>query len=536
MKKLILSFLSLTLISSMSFAQERYLDEIFTGVDLSTNVNFGTNYNFLLGPTPNFALNADVYSPTGDTETNRAAVIVLHTGNFLPKYLNQSTTGSYRDSSIVGTAELFAKRGYVAFAPAYRLGWQPTNASPDARRGTLLNAVYRAINDTKSLVRYIKKSVAEDGNPYGINPDRIIVYGHGSGGYIALAYGSLDRVEELEQEISGKWISSTDVLVDPTMPLTSDTMFHMNELYIDEALYGGVDGFGGLLNDTNHYGYTNDVLACVNAGGALGDSAWMEPGEPPVISFHCPDDGFAPFTQGIVIVPTTQETVVDVVGSRWAIGQANANGNNDVLYGSNVYTDVYTVAADAALASSHPDLGLNPAEYRGLFPFRRASIAPYPYEESSPWDWWDNATEEANAAPLLTASGAQAMVAGANAGFPTMTPAQGKMYLDSIHGFLAPRLHHLINSNVSVEESEFAEANTFVYPNPASDYLVVKTRQGIRITDVEIYNMAGSLVRTENGLNKLSHQINGIDQYTPGLYLVKVTTDQGIITRKAFVQ
>lgn len=124
----------------------------------------------------------------------------------------------------------------------------------------------------------------------------------------------------------------------------------------------------------------------------------------------------------------------------------------------------------------------------------------------------------------------------ANSGSPSMSAAQGKMYLDSIQGFLAPRMHHLIMTDVSVEETEFVEANTFVYPNPANDFLVVKTREGIRITDVEIYNMSGSLVRTENGLNKLSHQINGIDQYTPGLYLIKVTTDKGLITRKAFVQ
>jgi hypothetical protein len=65
--------------------------------------------------------------------------------------------------------------------------------------------------------------------------------------------------------------------------------------------------------------------------------------------------------------------------------------------------------------------------------------------------------------------------------------------------------------------------------------LVVKSNEGIRITDVEIYDMTGKLVRTENGLNKLSHQINGIDQFPAGLYLVKVTTDQGLVTRKVFV-
>lgn len=529
MKKLLLSFLSIAVLTGGVSAQERYLDEITTDVDVQTGLQYGANWNFLLGSTPNFPLKTDIYQPNGDTETNRAAVIVLHTGNFLPKYLNQSPSGNNQDSSIVVTAEMFAKRGYVAFAPNYRLGWDATNVDPtygpDVRRGTLLNAVYRALNDVKALVRYIKKTVAEDGNPYGVNPDRIIIYGHGSGGYVSLAYGSLDRIEELENELTGKWLSAT------TVPNSS---FVQGELYINTDLVGGIDGFGGTVNDTNYYGYSNDVLACVNVGGALGDSAWMEAGEPPVISFHCPNDGFAPFTQGLVIVPTTQEVVVDVVGSRWAIGQANALGNNDVLYGSMPYTDPYTVKAEEALQSNHPDLGLNPADYKGLFPFNRPNIA-WPFQESSPWQWWDETAMIAEASPLVTAQGAQDIHNNGVGGNPTMSAAKGRAYLDTIHGFLAPRLHHLINSNVGVEENDFLNANTFVYPNPANDYLVVKTRENIRITDVEIYDMTGSLVLVQNGLNKLSHQINGIDAFPAGLYLIKVTTDQGLITRKAFV-
>ena len=530
MKKLLLSVLTLALSAGLVSSQQRYLDEIFTGVDQSTNVQYGTNYNFLLGtPAPGFVLNTDVYSPTGDTEMGRAAVIVLHTGNFLPKYLNQSPTGNNKDSSIVVSAELFAKRGYVAFAPAYRLGWNATTidptTGPDVRRGTLITAVYRALNDVKSLVRFIKKSVAEDGNPYGIDPDKIIIYGQGSGGYISLAYASLDRIEELENEASGKWLSSVDV---------PEYGYVANQLYISEAVVGGIDGFGGIYNDTNHYGYTNDVLATVNAGGALGDSAWMEAGEPPVISFHCPNDGFAPFTQGIVIVPTTQQAVVDVVGSRWAIGQANALGNNDAWNASQAYNDPFTQAAEAALASNHPDLGLVPADYHGLFPFNRPTIQ-WPFQESSPWDWFDETVVVAAAAPLVGgAVAAQTIYDNALSGSPTMSPAQGRAYLDSIQGYLAPRMRQLIMGDVGVEENDFLNSNTFVYPNPASDYVVVKTREGIRIKDVEIYSITGALVMAQTGLNKLSHQID-VDAMIPGLYLVKVITDNGMITRKVFV-
>ncbi|MFT4544786.1 MAG: hypothetical protein ACI9EQ_001248 [Bacteroidia bacterium] len=531
MKKLLLSIFTVTVSVGLSTGQVRYLDEVYTDVTTTTDVQFGTNYDFLLGaPAPNFLLKTDVYSPTGDTETGRACVIVLHTGNFLPKYFNGSPSGNNKDSSIVVTSEMFAKRGYVAMAPAYRLGWNATTQDPvegaDTRKGTLLIAVYRALNDVKALVRFCKKSVAEDGNPYGIDPDKIIIYGHGSGGYVSLAYGSLDRIEELQDEVSGKWLSTVDV---------PSTGFVQGGLYINPAVIGGVEGFGGIYNDTNHFGYTNDVAACINVGGALGDSAWMEVGEPPIISFHCPNDGFAPFTQGLVIVPTTGEVVVDVVGSRWAIGAANSTGNNDVLAASAPYNDPYTLAAEAALQSDHPNLGLTPSDYEGLFPFNRPTIA-WPFQESSPWDWWDQATVVSSASPLVGATAAQAIHDNGVSGSPTMSAGLGKAYLDSIHGYLAPRMRSLLVGDVGVEETDFVDANTFVYPNPANDFLVVKTREGIRITDVEIYNMAGSLVRTENGLNKLSHQINGIDQYTPGLYLIKVTTDQGLITRKAFVQ
>jgi hypothetical protein len=423
------------------FGQTRYLDEIFTDVDLTTNVQYASNYNFLLGtPTPNFPLYTDVYEPTGDNETGRAAVILLHDGNFLPKYLNQTPIGNNKDSALVVSAEMFAKRGYVAFAPNYRLGWNHTNVDPvnglDIRRGTYINAVYRALNDTKSLVRYIKKTVAENGNPYGVNPDKIIIYGHGSGGYVALAYASLDRFEEIETAPNGKWLSNT------TVPSTS---YVQGEPYVDTTEVGNIEGFGGIYNDTNHFGYSNDVLGCVNAGGALLDSNWIEVGEVPIISFQCPDDGFAPFDEGLVIVPTTQEVVVDVVGSKWVSRKVNELSNNSVLYTQTPYNDSYTIAAETALQSSHPELGVSANDYRGLFPFIRPTIQ-WPFQESTPWDWWDESTMVAEASPLVGASAAQTIHDNGIGGNPDMSAAKGKAYLDTIHGYLAPRLFTLINA------------------------------------------------------------------------------------------
>lgn len=512
MKKTLLSLFGLAIGASLATGQERYLDEIFTDVTVETDVQFGENYYFIPDPTQPYVapLPMDTYEGDGDTETGRAAVVVLHTGNFLPKYFNGSASGNNKDSSIVEVATQFAKRGYFVAAPNYRLGWDPLNSSADVRRGTLLNAVYRAINDAKSCVRYLKK---EAGN-LGIDPDKIVLYGEGSGGYVALAYNALDQMSELEIE---KFVDAN------------------GNLYLDTAIVGKIDGSGGALNVFNHPDQDAEIMFAVNAGGALGDSSWYEPGEAPVISFHCPDDPFAPFEHGIVIVPTTNENVVPVSGSKWVVEEANRAGNNDVIR-NQTFTDDYSLAAYAALSSSHPALGLNPSDYEGLFPFIRAVPVPggqpgEVFPESSPWQWWDETSVVATA-NAIGLDGQEIHDNGLLTN-PDMSATKARAYIDSIMGYLAPRLNAGIVS--SVEDLDHAEANTFVYPNPTSDFLVVKTRDNIRITDVEMFNMNGALVRVENGLNRFSHQLNGMDALTPGLYLVKVTTDQGIITRKVLV-
>lgn len=545
-KSIVAAFMGAVTIVQSS-AQDRYVDELFTDVNV-TSGSYGKGiYIFspnvedasilLQGPSIENPvtgdLSMDVYSPVGDTlldgsnVTDRAAVIVMHTGNFLPRYFNQSTTGSRLDSSVVTLCTMLAKRGYVAMAINYRLGWNPLSPDPNVRRSTILNAVYRGLHDTKTAVRYLKSSV-DDGNQYGIDPNKISVFGFGTGGYLASNYAALDRIEELQIQ----------KFTDPGT----------GQLFVDTAIVGNIDGSGGspAFNYVNHTGYCNEVMAAINAGGAMGDSTWIESGEIPMISFHCPEDPFAPFDEGIVVVPTTGEDVVQVRGSKYIIQKANELGNNDVMSGP--YTDSYSAAAEQALQS----IGLTPSNYQGLFPFIRPTIEPG-REEASPWDFWSPAAVEATIDGLNLIAGpdnqlnAQEILDGSLENNPDMSPAKGKAYLDSIVSYMSYRLVDIMATaqepancdgvaNNGTGINEFLETNTFVYPNPANDFLVVKTKEGIRITDVEFYDITGALVRTENGLNKFSHQINGVNNLPTGLYLVKVTTDQGVTTRKVMLK
>ncbi len=446
--RIIVAVVGLWLIgTAMAYGQQRYLDEIFTDVTVTQNVVFGENYRFIPNPSNPFIsdLLMDIYEPTGDMQANRACVVVLHDGDFLPKFFNNTPIGNNKDSSIVELSRLFAKRGYVVATPNYRLAWDPMAADADQRKSTFLNAVYRGINDAKTCVRYLKSEAQN----LGVDPDKIVVYGQGSGGYVAMNYAALDRVEELE--------------IDKFLTIGGDPM-------IDTAIVGGVDGLGGAVNIDNYPGFTNDVLFCVNAGGALMDSSWNEPGESPVISFHCPDDTYkAPFGHGIVIAPSTNENVVPVSGSKWAIREANLNGNNDIIRDNVPYADPYSQAAYAALGSNHPSLGLNSIDYEGLFPFIRPTIS---LSESAPWDWWDEATVVNVATPLLgSPQSAQDIHDNAMLTNPDMSAAKGRAYIDSIMGYLAPRLHYAIGGCVQISTLTIDTLVCEMLVSPSSNYV-----------------------------------------------------------------
>ncbi len=541
--KSVLFFALAVVFSTSAFSQTRYVDELFSDVEVTSEAYGEGVYVF----TPNIEdlliftqapsssepvtgdLNMEVYSPTGDTETARASVIVLHTGNFLPRYFNGSTTGSRQDSSVVTLCTELAQRGYVAFAVNYRLGWNPLSSDLNVRKSTLLNAVYRGLHDVKTAVRHLKRS-ADEGNPYGIDPEKITLFGFGTGGYLASNYSALDRVEELQIQ---KFVDNST-----------------GQIFVDTALVGDVDGSGGnpAINIVNHSGYCNEVMVCVNAGGALGDSTWVEAGETPMISFHCPDDPFAPFDYGTVIVPTTGDVVVPVSGSKFIAKRANELGNNDVFAGP--YSDSFSTAAVTALESSHPELGLTASAYQGLFPFIRPTVETG-REEASPWDFWIPAVVEGTIdqinglVPPANQLDAQAILDGSMNNNPDMSPAKGKAYIDSIVGYMCPRLVEAmavaqepancvpVENNVGIEEILAAE--TSIFPNPAESNLTINTSGNFIITSVDVYNGTGSLVSSEANLNTTVMELNVADLST-ALYLVQITTDKGVITKKVMVK
>ena len=302
--------------------------------------------------------------------TNRPLVLMIHTGSFLPAIINQTPTGSMRDSATSEMCRRFARRGFVVASVDYRTGWNPTAlgaAGQDIRTGTLLQAVGRAIQDVRACVRYFKKDYATNGNSYGIDTSKIILGGQGSGGYIAFASTTIHDTLEVWKP---KFFAATD---------NATYGFAAGASYWLSFIWGDFDGNGGIPaynNSNNSPGYSSEVAMMFNLGGAMGDSSWVDVGDVPMLAFHVVGDPFAPYAEGTVVVPTTGDPVVDVSGSHTAIRKATELGNNN-SFNTFTYNDPFTQRADL----------INDG-YDGLFPFY-TSLSP---AQAGPWEWFDSTT------------------------------------------------------------------------------------------------------------------------------------------------
>ncbi len=512
MKKCLLSF-SFIIVAIISIqAQIRYLDDVFTvgQVQTTSNVVYGQNYYFLNYPpapagtssgNPQIAnLEMDVYTPPGsDTAQMRPLVILCHTGSFLPRYFNGFPVGRKDDSTIVELANRFTMKGYVTAAINYRLGWNPLASTQVERTRQILNAVYRAIHDAQTAVRFFKKDAATT-NTYKIDPNRIILIGQGSGGFISLAYNFLNEQAEtaLPKFLDGGGNS-----------------------VIDTNLVGFVSGIGGSLNVYNHAGYSNQVQMVANYGGAMGDISWMNnywPGVP-VASLHCRKDLFSPIDSGNVVVPATGQVVVFVHGSRTVVKKAVQQGLNDIWV-NNVFTDPFSTRA----------YFLNPAATtEGLFQFEIPDIPASTNQEAAPWEWWDStaATQQAQAEGSVYAL---AVHNNGMDGNPNMSATKGKIYCDTIVGFLAPRMY-LVVTNPTLGVDVNNDIEYAVYPNPVMENMTIQLTGDVMIQQISVIDMNGKIIRMITDINSSYYTLNrsGI---SAGTYFLSLQTNQGNLVHK----
>lgn len=219
-----------------SLQNERYKQPVFSAVKIDS-VPYA-RHTCLTGHKEDLV--ADIYSPKGDVETDRPALIFLHGGAF--------TSGSRKSQYMVDICRSFAKRGYVTVSISYRLG-----VSDYFNPVSYGEAVYRGVQDARAAVRYFRANA----DKYGIDADKIFIGGGSAGAIVALhtAYWQQSDVPK----------------------------------YLDSAKLGLLD-----IADT-YAGYSSDVAGVINCWGAVIDTGYIRKGAAPLVSIHGENDEIVPY-------------------------------------------------------------------------------------------------------------------------------------------------------------------------------------------------------------------------------------------------
>ena len=244
------------LLTSSVFAQNvldcedgRYFNKVFSHVSIDWNVRYGQGADPVwYNPYRKKKLYMDVYEPKNDQMAERPLVILAFGGAFV--------LGDKLSPDIVVLANEYAKRGYVVASINYRLTQELII------QGSSFNAykaVVKGMHDMRAAVRYFRKSY-DEGNPYKIDPNAIIVGGVSAGAITSLHAAYLDDNSEIPAEIF-------DYVMDN----------------------------GGLEGNSGNAGYSSDVNGVINLCGAIGDTDWMTADDAPIVSMHGDEDHIVPY-------------------------------------------------------------------------------------------------------------------------------------------------------------------------------------------------------------------------------------------------
>lgn len=264
------------------------------------NIEYGKVQNYL-GIEDTLLL--DLYKPVGDNNLNRPLLIFIHGGSWL---------GGCKDEvgSLIPFAEEFASRGYVVALINYRLGWHKddyvaTPAGPPlveaiysafyaADSSEMIRALFRAMQDTKGAIRFLKARNAIDSTCIS----NVYVGGESAGAFIAIATAFLDRNEE--KPASCFEIANAPEPQDNLLNAVADCEFHeyeLNDSSLQRKDLGSIDGF------LNLNGYTSEVKGVLSFYGGVPTEAftkhWFENNSDiPIYFYHQTCDGIVNFSYG----------------------------------------------------------------------------------------------------------------------------------------------------------------------------------------------------------------------------------------------
>ena len=266
----------------VSQCEGRYQSEIFTNVN-KTTVNYSDIYY-------NNAHEMDIYTPDGDSETNRPIILYMHGGSFY--------AGDKGSVDCVDFCENMAKKGYVTASVNYRLA---NIISFLTSNETQYQTVIEAVFDVKAAIRYFRKSFV-NGNPYNIDPNTIFVGGYSAGAVIAIHLAYIDSISDL-----------------PISPVNVQTIVN------------NVGGVHVLDGDAGNFGYPSNVNGIISLAGGINDLDWIDASDEPLISIQGTSDLTINYNCGPAM---NNPAVLNLCGSGEMHPRADAVGvlNNKLIF------------------------------------------------------------------------------------------------------------------------------------------------------------------------------------------------------------
>jgi hypothetical protein len=161
-------------INAQNSCQQRYLDRVFPGLNITPNIIYGGNKTNVDGTRTWLAF--DLYEPKNDTATQRPFVVLIHGGSF-----TNNPPLSRKSPDIVALAKDLARRGYVVASPSYRL------FSGDLVQDKFIQTVVAAFIDINEFMCFMKSSV-DQGNPYRLDVDNVFMGGSSAGALMPLNF------------------------------------------------------------------------------------------------------------------------------------------------------------------------------------------------------------------------------------------------------------------------------------------------------------------------------------------------------------
>lgn len=299
------------LVQAQDFCPEcRYTVEVFSEVD-TVSVPFASGLNSL-GQVQDLAMT--IYQPRGDAEEKRPVLVFAFGGAFL--------TGDRFERHAQLACERFAKAGYVAVSIDYRIGFDYLYGVLNGPNKEAMRVFFRAMQDLRAAVQYMRYSAAELGNPYRIDTSMVFTGGASSGAITALMTQYVDRPEELA-EIAN--LSAID-------------------------LYGG---FYATSANGPHSAYPWHSKGVVNIAGAMPESHWIEPGNVPLLSAHGDQDQTVPYADAAVLNIVLPLANIQFKGSYLLDQRAKQIG---------VCSHLYTMVGE-----DHPSNGRSDYYYNNIF-------------------------------------------------------------------------------------------------------------------------------------------------------------------------